>query len=155
MYKLSNKMVNEKVKLEKVIAHTDDGMRIKELEGLSFDFRGEIYLIKNISNEVVGAIDFRIIQTCGDIYIELLEIKSEYKRQNYAAATIEVLKGMCEGNIFGQSLPDENIKYIWECLGADFDSCYDSFCPYDSFDECEEYCDNPADYSFGIKCNVR
>lgn len=151
MHKLKENNFETIISLEKVFAHTETGARIKEIENLFFDFRDEIHLIRNNAHEVVGAIDFRYIQSVGDIYIELLEIKDEYRQQNYATATIEMLKNMCSGNIFGQSLPDEHTKYIWEKLGANFDSCFDSLCPYDSFDACDMYCDCPADYSFGIK----
>lgn len=124
---------------------------LKEATGLKFTFLGDITVLKNKNSEIVGFLDYKYMKEYDDLYIEMIEIIPKFRRQGYARATINKIKELYpNANIFGQA-DNTDTRYIWERLGADFDSCEDVECPYDSYEECSYPCDNPASLCFGFK----
>lgn len=122
----------------------------QELRETFFSFEGEIHLIRNLDNDIVGFIEFSYTAFNNDLDIKLIEILDSFKNQGYAKATISLLKKQYpKCNIFGVAISDE-AKYIWSCLGASFDSCEEAECPYNSYEECPDKCDEPASYTFSI-----
>lgn len=137
-----------KVRLEKTFLEHFNC--IDELKSCGMDFIGDIYLIKNIDDTTVGALDFKMLNT-NDIYIEMIEILSDYQNQGYTKEIIRMIKDLYPNSrVFAQSIPNERTKDIWISIGASFDSCSDADCDYDSFDKCRHHCSQPADYFFTI-----
>lgn len=124
---------------------------LEALKQCKMEFIGAVHLIKNQEGTTVGVIDYRVLKSIGDIYIEIIEVFEDYQNQGYATETIRLIKDKYPNSrIFGQLMPNETTKNIWISIGATFGSCYDEDCQYNSFEECRHHCGSPADYAFGI-----
>lgn len=121
---------------------------IKDLDFLlSFGLKGieNTYIIKQDTNQV-GVIEY-IQKNMDDnfsyeehqynsIYIEYIDILTEYRRKGIASKVINFLSDEGNNYIYGNSLPNDISVSFWKSLGADFEGEDENLDIYKENNEC-------------------